>query len=86
MKKMKRAICFLIICAMSFSGTQTVKGKETVGVSVEDIYASETNMATLYFEPKAYEEKRTFVTGYLELNGEDSALYMTQEDLSLIHI
>ena len=40
---------FLIICAMSFSGIQTAKSEETAGVSVEDIYASETNMATLYF-------------------------------------
>ena len=67
-------------CTEAYPQPSGERPEETAGVSVEDIYASETNMATLYFEPKAYEGKRTFVTGYLELNGEDSALYMTQED------
>lgn len=67
-------------CTEAYPQPSGERPEETAGISVEDIYASETNMATLYFEPKAYEGKRIGVAGYLELNGKDSALYMTQED------
>ena len=79
MKNMKRAICFLIICAMSFSNLSIAKCEEE-DAPIANIYATETSMAALYLQQETYEGKRIFITGYLELDGKDSALYMTQED------